>query len=632
MEMPEGLVSSIFAFMTENRLPIRKDFCEPYFGGKDSVPGTIRKNIERCPFAWGGKDTMKEIMRFDFGNSTVRADDGFLKMERLYTSCHFMWMTELKNRWRRETEVSPFRDFVFAEKSEFRMALPPANYRLRLYFYDPDEKHEPFSVRLCSVVSDTPLFAGKVYSETKIDIPKGEKVTVDLPLSHETGQVAVDFYGQENGGFFINGMDVLACGDVSPGKLFADAPEQTLPPKAEVLTNGVFDPEGALSRSCEWLMAHRTVDGFLGDYEMNKRLWYTSSYPLRTLLAGYEIFGKQEYYDAAKTIFDRFVGEQMPEGSFTQAYRGTPTKGLTEEELERVRHGNWMNLADIGSMVAALAVMCRYAKEPERTDYIGAVQHYLDDWAMRYRRENGGFDNGWVHGPSKKVYSVSTASTALSMMLIGQAAGIRKYREIADAAVSLLADRWGENGENWNFIFDGTYPGHDHYQNVLEFGDGFYTMEAISAALAVSNNAALRKKLFEALRRYLFGSAGILRFLKEAPWWPIQNVWNNSKSAGNPILLQDFLEYGKEFGTSGKELETCAVLYEQCGKFLCTPEYAAQIGVMAEDPKGNPPFRLHSIQSWTGCAVAATGFAGIAYANMIKPGIIYLKQKGKAEP
>ena len=61
---------------------------------------------------------MKEIMRFDFGNSTVRADDGFLKMERLYTSCHFMWMTELKNRWRRETEVSPFRDFVFAEKSE----------------------------------------------------------------------------------------------------------------------------------------------------------------------------------------------------------------------------------------------------------------------------------------------------------------------------------------------------------------------------------------------------------------------------------------------------------------------------------------------------------------------------------
>ena len=185
--------------MTEDRLLVRKDFCELYSGGKDSASGTMRKNIERCPFAWGGKDTMKEIMRFDFGNSTVRADDGFLKMERLYTSCHFMWMTELKNRWRRETEVSPFRDFVFAEKSEFRMALPPANYRLRLYFYDPDEKHEPFSVRLCSVVSDTPLFAGKVYSETRIDIPKGEKVTVDLPLSHETGQVAVDFYGQENG-------------------------------------------------------------------------------------------------------------------------------------------------------------------------------------------------------------------------------------------------------------------------------------------------------------------------------------------------------------------------------------------------------------------------------------------------
>jgi hypothetical protein len=28
--------------------------------------------------------------------------------------------------------------------------------------------------------------------------------------------------------------------------------------------------------------------------------------------------------------------------------------------------------------------------------------------------------------------------------------------------------------------------------------------------------------------------------------------------------------------------------------------------------------------SWTGCAVAATGFAGLALADMVEPGISYL--------
>ena len=255
---------------------------------------------------------MKEIIRFDFGNSTVRADEGFFKIERLYKSCHFMWMTELKNKWRRDEDSSPYRDFVFGEKSEFRMALPAGEYLLRLHFYDPDERHAPFTVRACSVTPETAVFEGAPCSETEIDVPQGKKLAVDIPLYHREGQVAVDLIGREGGGFFIGGLDILSEGDVTFGKLFDEAPEEVLPTRAQVMAHGVFDPERALSMCCEWLMAHRTADGFLGDYEMNKRLWYTSSYPLRTLLAGYELFGREEYYDAAKAIFDRFIGEQLP--------------------------------------------------------------------------------------------------------------------------------------------------------------------------------------------------------------------------------------------------------------------------------------------------------------------------------
>ncbi|MEG0722182.1 MAG: hypothetical protein RR446_10615, partial [Lachnospiraceae bacterium] len=167
-------------------------------------------------------------------------------------------------------------------------------------------------------------------------------------------------------------------------------------------------------------------------------------------------------------------------------------------------------------------------------------------------------------------------------------------------------------------------PGHDHYQGANEFGDGFYTAEALSALLAMSPSKEVRAKLFEALHKYLFGWQGLFEIKKNMPWWKLQNNWHNSKSAGNPILLLDFLRYGKEFGATESELLKVQREYELCQKFICTKEYASLIGVMAEDPSENVPFLVHSIQSWTGCAVAAAGFAGIALAQMAKPGIIYL--------
>ena len=40
---------------------------------------------------------------------------------------------------------------------------------------------------------------------------------------------------------------------------------------------------------------------------------------------------------------------------------------------------------------------------------------------------------------------------------------------------------------------------------------------------------------------------------------------------------------------------------------------------MENDP--DLPWGGHSLMSWTGCAVAATGFAGLALADMVQPGI-----------
>jgi hypothetical protein len=98
------------------------------------------------------------------------------------------------------------------------------------------------------------------------------------------------------------------------------------------------------------------------------------------------------------------------------------------------------------------------------------------------------------------------------------------------------------------------------------------------------------------------------------PWMPLQDCWDNSKTAGMPLV---FLDY--------QRMETDPAIDRTVGlakRFLCTPKFAERIGVMVDDP--DLPWGGHSLQSWAGLAVAATGFAGLSVAEMIRPGVIYL--------
>ena len=68
-----------------------------------------------------------------------------------------------------------------------------------------------------------------------------------------------------------------------------------------------------------------------------------------------------------------------------RVYRGVSTERLNYKELEEVRRNNWMNLADVGSMVASLVIACHYVCGERRQRYVQAVRRYLDDWAIRFR-------------------------------------------------------------------------------------------------------------------------------------------------------------------------------------------------------------------------------------------------------
>ena len=575
-----------------------------------------------------GGFSLKTIAKFDFGNMTVLQKPDYLKVERVYCSPKYIWINELRNTWRKEISESPYRDFVSAIKGEFRMGLTEGDYIIKLIFYDPNENHGPFTIRVSSVAPRARMGEGKlIVSISDILIQKGIIHTEEIKVRHSGEALAINFTAEEGGLFIVNAMELEGPDNVDFTVLFPDAPSDILPSIKEVETEGRDDPYKALKEVCDWLMKSRTADGFIGDYEHGMKLWYTAAYPIRTFFSAYRIFGEKKYYDACVEILDKLVVEQMPESSFTQAYRNQPTVCMSESELDAVRAKYWMNLADVGSVVTTLAYACDYVTGERKVNYINAVRKYCDNWASKFQKPEGGFTNGWIPGwaegnYAKNIYSVATATTALTFAIFSKITGESKYMETAEKALAFMINNWNEDGRPYTWAHDNQCPAIARYQDVLEFGDLLYTHEGVIAVARLSENKELRKKTFEACRKHLFGSRGLLACKKDASWWPVQDAWTNSKSVGMLITILDFLYVGKEFDATEDEIRTVAKEYELCKKFLCTPKFSAQMGVMLEDPD-NVPFSPHGVQSWTGCAVAATGFAGIALAEMIKPGITY---------
>ena len=563
---------------------------------------------------------MERLIGFDFGNDSVPSDEDFIKVERLYRSPEYMWVCQTKNKWFSEFETSPYRDCLFGKEGEFQIGLPSGEYELLLYFYDPTKEWEPFEVVAGNAKAYGARLSWTPQASRKVELVKGEKQCVKIPIQHTGGILAVGFPKE----YVINGLEVYGAAGTKLQTIYKESIPNILPPAEEVKAAGNVDYKKALHEICEWLMRNRHPDGFIGDYETCGRLWYTASYPIRSLLAGYDILGQQEYLDATICMLDLFVAEQMPEGSFTQSYRGIATEELSEEKLEAVRQGNWMNLADVGSAVAALAMACYYVKGERLERYVAAVKKYLDQWALPFQKPSGGFTNGWIKRMDAKIYSVSTATTTLACILFYNFTKDEKYLTVAEKAALYMADKWHADGRLWNSIFDTTYPGHDHYQDVEYFGDGFYTLEAIQAVLNTTKTESVKKTLFEVLHKYIFGEAGLLARKGEKAWWSLEtNCWHLSKSAGIPMVFCDYLRFGEDFRVSDKEKRLVTEASESCNKFIATPQFSWLLGVMCDEPEQEYPFARHSIQCWNGCAAAATGIVGVALAHMIKPGMIF---------
>jgi hypothetical protein len=567
---------------------------------------------------------LNPIVRLDFGNDFTPAAPGFTKVGRVYRSPRYLWIDELREVWRPNVEDPLLLSSIQGQEGEFRVGLSAGTYTLRFTFCDPAEAHGPFDVAAAQVEARAPKGFGEAATILSgIVVPQGEVVCREAQVAHGGGALALRFAAVEGRTFLINGLEIEGPDSAEAQVLFPDAPADRLPAIPEVLAAGRDDPAQALREVSQWLLEHRHADGFLGDQEGTNRWWYTSAFPIRTFLAAYELLGGAQYIEATQAILDRLVTEQMPSGAFTQVYRNQPTSTLTPADFEALRARYWMNMADIGSIVAALAAACRYVSGERRERYLTAVRRYCDGWARQFQQPSGGFTNGWLAGRYGTVlYGVATANSAQVFTFFASVAGEPDYLAVAERAIDFLIDDWNEDGLPHAWPGDGQIPDHWYYQPVNYFGDQFYVLDGIASTAYHSRNRAFRQRVFAAMHKYLFGARGLLAIRQGQAWWPLQDHWDNSKSAGMPIFLQQFLQQGPQLGATVKELQTVDEAYALCRRFLCTPRFARLIGVMSEDP--DLPWGRHNLQTWTGSAIAATGFAGMAIANMVRPGVTLL--------
>lgn len=550
---------------------------------------------------------MKRIAAFQLANPYVSRQRGYHVIPSSYSSPSYLWIgpvTDGANRYPREKRLEGYTSA--RGPAELRLGLSDGDYRVRLTAYERKSDHGPFDVAANGVtaLSEAAVTAGQVRRWT-------------FRCKARRHQVRLVFTPAPGKDFLVNTLEIFADGPVRWIPLFKTAPAAEPPSRCELHRRGEQNPAKALRRACDWLVVRRRPDGFLGDHwGSGVAHWYTVSMPIRALLAGYDILGDRRYRDAARAALDRFVSEQLPNGGWLGVFRGKPVSRWSKADLaDQLKHGR-IPMSDIGSVVSALTIASHYMTPAIRRRYRDAVRRFCDNWAIRFQQRSGGFSDGQWHPYEGIIYSCATAIQASVFSLASAATGEPAYRKVAERAIRFLLSDWRSDGRMLGRAPH--WPWHDGKPFVLDtllFGDQWYYDEGFITTWHHTSAGAFRDRIRLALHRRAHGAAGLLAALRGHAWWPIQDIWNNAKSVG---IVQTLLFAGQVGDTSAR-MDTAL---EDMRRMLCAPRYAARLGVMPDDSER--PSARHYLQTWSGMAMEATGFAGMTLAEMLKPGVLYL--------
>jgi hypothetical protein len=267
------------------------------------------------------------------------------------------------------------------------------------------------------------------------------------------------------------------------------------------------------------------------------------------------------------------------------------------------------NTADVGCISTCLAVAFPYVDAKRREVYRDALRRYAEDYAAPWQLPSGAFTNGRWNGRDMTVpYSIATGTQAMSFCSLYAITSEEKYMRVAERAVRYLLANWTEDGRQ---IFD--HHTAELGREVLDvrergaIGNFYYSHDGILWVWHWTQDEALKDTIRRVYGWHIKGSRGLLASRDHGVWWPVVDVWSNSKMGALPTVL---IEYDRSMARDAEVREAV----RRCAAFLCHPQFAHRIGVLC-DPQ----------MPWGEFAMAATGFAGLTLAELIEPGVIFLQ-------
>lgn len=473
-------------------------------------------------------------------------------------------------------------DFVEGEDATFVLAVGPAGsgYELILTLGDPDSDRGPLTIetRGRRVASDVRTRAGR---------PRQVRFSVDAP----DRRIPFRIRAEPCHLFALVSLAVYGPPGARPLSLAQTGPRDTRPfvphPDSLLASAEASDPRQLLDVLCRFLIEQESVEGGFSP----NGIWYQNAYPIRTLLAGSRILNRPEWEAAAFRALDRFVSDQLPDGRWLSSYFGRADCG--EKITQDVKSSN---LADIGTMSTALAVGASMADPARRARYLKSARHYADDVVLPDQLPDGSFPNRLYDGVDfPHSYSVATATQGASLAALALMTGETRYQVAAEKAGRWLAERTLPSGM---MVFHPHNSADPRLVRARDFGDTFYLAEGLVWIHRASTDSLTTAVVEEALRRHLWGEAGLLASTIHGYWWEPPGVWNASKTGG----LLEILAWARQ-DRPGEEMERWISLAQ---RWLADPLLRQRVGATSLAFMPNGEF-----------SQVATGFTGVGVASVI---------------
>lgn len=311
---------------------------------------------------------------------------------------------------------------------------------------------------------------------------------------------------------------------------------------------------------------------------------------VRTLLAGYELLGKDQRYLMAAIRWCDLLAQKQQALQTLQGNDGEPMD-LAESIFAAAALAHGCEYADKRRKKTFLKIVERYARtltEGFKEDPLGSDQRGSEGWVIQEGSSRGAIGKGFLGGQS--VIHSSTASTAAGSVLFAQLYKVtnkRSYRQLTADAIRWLIKSRKLNGEI-PAIVEGEMVSGDSLKVIP------HCTEAFQAADYLLNDTDLTSWMLVELNPTV---RWLVRSQNE------RGLWGRDSEEAVTANIIMFLAW---FYQNAETDESIPPMLDPAWKLWLNPVHAQSFGIFMEKP--------------------VTGLIGLATAEMIKPGITFRKR------